>query len=193
MDATILAMSYASGKTQSLVWDALGRLVQLTQLDNGTNGFNWTAIYDARGRRLQITQTPVINGVSYTNAVVTENSWFDPQFKYLELAVSVNGERTWKVMGPDQNGAYGGLNGVGGLEATVRETDGLVTPVINDFYGNVLATVTNGTATWNPIRVGAYGPVNGYQAPTFSPSTQRGSDFVSGQPTAKERAFYDAW
>ncbi len=75
-------------------------------------------------------------------------------------------------MGPDLNGAYGGSNGVGGLEATVRETDGLVTPVLNDFYGNVLATITNGTAAWNPIRVGGYGPVNGYQPPALRLTTK---------------------
>lgn len=44
----------ASGRTQSLRWDAAGRLVSLTQRENPTNGFNWSAIYDAVGRRLRV-------------------------------------------------------------------------------------------------------------------------------------------
>ena len=74
-------------------------------------------------------------------------------------------------MGPDLNGHYGGLNGVGGLEATIRESDGTVTPVLNDFFGNVLATISGTTASWNSVRVGGYGPVLGYQAATLNAGT----------------------
>ena len=91
--------------------------------------------------------------------------------KFQELAVGVNGQRTWKVMGPDLNGHYGGLNGVGGLEATIRESDGTVTPVLNDFFGNVLATISGTTASWTSVRVGGYGPVLGYQAATLNAGT----------------------
>jgi RHS repeat-associated protein len=92
--------------------------------------------------------------------------------EFLELGVSVNGQRTWQIMGPDLNGRYGGLNGVGGLEATVQETGGGVTPVLNDYFGNVLATINSQqlTINWSPLRVSGYGPV-GYQAPVLSTGT----------------------
>lgn len=41
--------------------------------------------------------------------------------------------------------------------------------MLNDYSGNVLATVSDGVANWNPIRVSGYGPVNGYQAAALSP------------------------
>lgn len=162
---------FGSGKTQSLTWDGLGRLAKLTQLDTPTNGFIWTAIYDGLGRRLRTVQTPVLNGVTNTGASLTLDSYFDPLVEFQELAVAVNGQRTWQVMGPDLNGRYGGLNGVGGLEATLRESDGLVTPVVNDCFGNVLATIAGTTASWNPVRVGGYGAVLGYQAPLLTTNT----------------------
>ena len=34
----------------------------------------------------------------------------------------MNGGKIWKLYGPDLNGEYGGLNGVGGLEALLDET-----------------------------------------------------------------------
>jgi RHS repeat-associated protein len=162
---------FANGKIQFLVWDGFGRLVSVVQRDNPTNGFNWTAIYDCLGRRLRTIQTPVINGVTNNGLTLTLDSYYDPQVEYQELAVAVNGQRTWKVMGPDINGRYGGVQGVGGLEATVRESDGLTTPVLNDYFGNVLATFSSSTVNWNPVRASGYGPVIGYQAPTLSLST----------------------
>ena len=53
---------FANSKTQTLTWDASGRLVGLTQWNNPTNGFFWTAIYDALGRRLRTVEVPVANG-----------------------------------------------------------------------------------------------------------------------------------
>jgi YD repeat-containing protein len=53
---------FASGKTQALTWDAAGRLIGLTQWNNPTNGFSWTAIYDPLGRRLRTSYVPMING-----------------------------------------------------------------------------------------------------------------------------------
>jgi RHS repeat-associated protein len=102
---------------------------------------------------------------------LTLDSYYDPLVEFQELAVGVDGRRTWKVTGPDLNGHYGGLNGVGGLEATIQENSGTVTPVLNDYFGNVLATISGSTANWNSVRVGGYGPVLGYQAATLTAST----------------------
>ena len=162
---------FVSGKTQALGWDAAGRLVSLTQWNNSTNGFFWSAIYDALGRRLRTTYLPVINGQTNTAGTLTLDSFFDPQVEFEEVGVAVNGQRTWKVMGPDLDGQYGSLQGVGGLEATVRESGGVTTPVLNDYFGNVLATVSGTATSWSPVRVGGYGPVLGYQSPTLTPST----------------------
>jgi RHS repeat-associated protein len=151
--------------------DGLGRLVGVVERDNATNGFNWSAIYDASGRRLRTVNVPVTNGVTNLGSTLTVDSYYDPQVKYAEVAVGVNGQRTWKVLGPDINGRYGGMHGVGGLEATVLETDGTIVPVLNDYFGNVLATISAATVTWNPIRVGAYGPVMGYRPATVAPGT----------------------
>ena len=133
---------FANGKTQTLTWDGLGRLVSVTQRDASTNGFNWTAVYDGLGRRLRTIHTPVGTNVVYSLQTLVTDSYYDPQVEFLEVAVSLNVQRTWKVIGPDINGRYGSLMGVGGLEATIRESDGLTAPVINDYFGNVVATVS---------------------------------------------------
>jgi RHS repeat-associated protein len=71
------------------------------------------------------------------------------------------------VFGPDLNGRFGSLQGTGGLEAVILDADGTTTGVINDQFGNGVATVSGGTVTWNTTRVGAYGPLPGIQtAPT---------------------------
>lgn len=161
---------FTNGKSQVLVWDGLNRLVRLVQRENPTNGFNWIAVYDALGRRMRTTQTLVVNGVTNSAETLTLDSYFDVEVEFQELAVAVNGARTWKVLGLDVDEDYGGMQGVGGLEATIRESDGTITPVLNDYAGNVLATVASGVANWSPVRVSGYGPVNGYQAATLSPS-----------------------
>jgi hypothetical protein len=80
--------------------------------------------------------------------------------------------RTWKVYGPDLNGRFGGLQGTGGLEATILDANGTTTGVINDQFGNGVATVSGGTVTWNTTRVGAYGPLPGIQPQTLTDVTQ---------------------
>ena len=161
---------FASGKTQALSWDALSRLVGVVQRDSSGNGFNWTATYDGLDRRLRTINVPVQTNDVTTGQSQTNDSYYDPQVEFQEIAVAVNGQRTWKVMGPDLDGTYGGMNGVGGLEATVRESDGQTTPVLNDYWGNVLATVSGSQAGWNSLRVGGYGPVGGV-APVLSTAT----------------------
>ncbi|TCO84722.1 intein/RHS repeat-associated protein [Chthoniobacter flavus] len=78
----------------------------------------------------------------------------------MELAVTVQGgARDWLVHGPDLNGAYGGLQGTGGLEAVYNGTTGATTGILSDLYGHTVATVfglTN-TLSWNPARAGGYG------------------------------------
>jgi RHS repeat-associated protein len=56
------------------------------------------------------------------------------------------------------------------LEATLRESDGQSTTVINDVFGNVVGTVSGTNGLWNPARVSSYGPEPGYQALTLSAS-----------------------
>jgi hypothetical protein len=48
----------------------------------------------------------------------------------------------WKVYGPDLNGRFGGLQGTGGLEAVILDADGTTTGVINDQFGNGVASVS---------------------------------------------------
>jgi RHS repeat-associated protein len=80
--------------------------------------------------------------------------------------------RSWKVFGPDLNGRFGGLQGTGGLEAVILDADGTTTGVINDQFGNGVASVSGGSVTWNTTRVGAYGPLPGIQAQTLTDVTQ---------------------
>ncbi len=78
----------------------------------------------------------------------------------------------WKVYGPDLNGRFGGLQGTGGLEAVILDADGTTTGVINDQFGNGVASVSGGSVTWYATRVGAYGPLPGIQAQTLTDVTQ---------------------
>ena len=60
--------------TQTLTWDAFGRLLKVTERDAQTNGFNWAAVYDGSGRRLRTTTTMVL-----TNVLVTSPASADPR------------------------------------------------------------------------------------------------------------------
>jgi RHS repeat-associated protein len=83
-----------------------------------------------------------------------------------------SGRTLWKVYGPDLNGRFGGLQGTGGLEAVILDADGTTTGVINDQFGNGVASVSGGSVTWNTTRVGAYGPLPGVQAQTLTDVSQ---------------------
>jgi YD repeat-containing protein len=102
-DGNVISRTWTNGVTQSLTWDAFGRLIAVAQRDTANNGYNWTAIYDGLGRRLQTTQQPVIANVA-SGAATTIASIYDPQVEFLEIGVNVNGAKTWKVYGPDLNG-----------------------------------------------------------------------------------------
>jgi RHS repeat-associated protein len=149
--------------TESLSFDARDRLHTVTYLDSNTNGYSWSAIYDGLGRRMSTTTTFITNGVVQTNFTRTIGQYFDPQVQFLEVAETDGGVTTLKFYGPNVNGVYGGMQGVGGLEAVVNGPRA-ASPVINDIRGNALATysLTQGSVTWFSSRVTAYGAVPGY-------------------------------
>ena len=152
------------GRVQTLGWDPLGRLVSITErVDTATN-WTWTATYDPFSRRLSSTYRPL----TINDPPSTIHQFYDPQVEFLEIGVSLNGVRTWKIHGPDLNGRYGGLMGVGGLEATVRESDSSATGLLSDAFGNGVATINSGVVTWTPVPVAGYGPVLGYAPPQLS-------------------------
>jgi RHS repeat-associated protein len=149
--------------TESLSFDARDRLHNVTYLDSNTNGYSWNAIYDGLGRRLSTTTTFITNGVVQTNFTRTISQYFDPHVQFLEVAETDSGVTTVKFYGPDANGVYGGMQGVGGLEA-VDNGPRAASPAINDMRGNALAlySLTQGSVTWFSSRVTAYGAVPGY-------------------------------
>ncbi len=170
-DGNVISRSWTSGVTQTLTWDAFDRLIGVSQRDNSDNGYDWTAIYDGLGRRLQTVQQPVVNNVA-SGAATTITSIYDPQVEFLEIGVNVNGVQAYKVYGPDINGSYGGLQGTGGLEATIMNGTGVTTGVLNDFFGNGVATISNGSVTWNPTKVAGYGPLPDSTATPLTDATQ---------------------
>lgn len=164
-----------SGRTQVLTWDGQGRLLAVTDRDADQHGINWQARYDGLGRRLRtVTQTVRFGGV--VGDAVQEDSWYDPLHEFLEVAVETNiggadGKRTWKVHGPDANGNYGDLQGIGGFEATVDEAVGSWTAVVDDYYGHIVATVDGGvvaSVSWQVTRCASYGPQPGSPVPTLA-------------------------
>jgi len=149
-------------RTQTLSWDARGRLHAIIERDATNSGYNWTATYDALNRRLSTTSILVTNGVAFPSQPNTISSYFDPQKEFLELGVNYGGTTEFKLYGPDLNGVYGGLNGIGGLDA-VSPGLNLFEPTISDFRGNILGVVTNSAVVWNPSRPSGFGAVPGYQ------------------------------
>jgi len=166
--------SGAMVRMEALSWDAKGRLYEVfsyNNLQDGFSGFRWFASYDGFDRLLSATcfvmAHDVISQFGQTNRFV-----YDPQVEFLDLGVNVGpsgrdsmpGQMTWKLCGPDLNGRYGGLNGVGGLEATATGP-GYFSPTISDARGNVLGTCdpTHGTVTWSAARPTGYGAVPGYR------------------------------
>ena len=138
----VATRTWSGGKAQTLTWDGRGRLVRVVQ--TGVTPFTWTALYDGLDRRIKTTYTP------QSGATVTTNSVFDPQVEFLELGLAINGAWNWKVYGPDLSGSYGGLQGLGGLEAVVGN-DGVTRGIVNDWFGNVAGHVATagGAMTWN--------------------------------------------
>lgn len=153
---------------QTLTWDAMGRLATFTERTTNRNGFNWSAVYDPGGRRLRTVTASVTNNVVVSNQVTTINQYYDPSVEFLEAGFSVNNVATWKLYGPDGDGGYGSMQGVGGLEA-VNEC-GTQRTFIGDSRGNVLAAFVDlqpAQINWNESRPTAYGYVPGCRPPTL--------------------------
>jgi RHS repeat-associated protein len=169
--------SGATNRTQTLIWSACGRLLKVSERDSASNGQDWTCVYDPLGRRLQTTQIIVTNGVALTNQPIVVSHYFDPMVEFLELGQTENGRTTWKLMGPDMDGRYGGQNGTGGFEAIVPGPD-LFCPVVSDSFGNVLAVYdgSHGGLVWSASRPTGYGAVPGYRPITPGSS---GSNILS--------------
>lgn len=154
-------------RTQTLSWDARGRLHGVTDRDANNSGYNWTAVYDGLNRRVSTTAVLVTNGVASTAPPQTLNSYFDPQVRFLELGVSYGNQIVWKLYGPDLNGQYGGLYGAGGLDG-ISPYLNFFYPTISDARGNILAEVTNGIVSWNSARPTGFGAVPGYRPVAFA-------------------------
>jgi RHS repeat-associated protein len=153
-----------TNRTQTLSWDARGRLHSVSERDAGNSGYNWTAIYDGLNRRLSTVTVSISNGIAYNIAPTTINSYYDPQVEFLELGVAYGTKTVWKLYGPDLKGQYGGMNGTGGYEADSPKLS-LFNPTISDFRGNILAYYDSakGSVIWNPARPTGYGAVPGYR------------------------------
>ena len=157
-----------SNRVQNLSWDGKGRLCRLTERDATNSGFNWSAIYDPLGRRLQTTTVVVTNGIAQSSQPSIINQSYDPLVEFLELGLSADGTNAWKLYGPDLSGAYGGMQGVGGLEAVKQDGD-LSGPVVADARGNVLGVYdTSKGMTWLASRTTGYGAVPGYRPASFA-------------------------
>ncbi len=163
------AANGTTNRTQTLCWDVTGRLWKVIERDSANNGYDWQATYDAFGRRLQTLTVTVSNGVAPGAAPRSIFSWYDPLVEFLELGVQYDtgiigqGTQTaWKLYGPDLSGRYGGLQGVGGLEAV---KPGYAAPVvfIADALGNAHKQfdTASGTLTLSSVRPTAYGAVPG--------------------------------
>jgi RHS repeat-associated protein len=161
-----------SGKTQTLSWDTLGRLVKVTERNGSNDGYDWSAVYDALGRRLRTEHIPVVGSVVDDAQKIRTDSWFDPEVEFLEAGVRVSKgslftpvETYWKVHGPDIDGTLGGMQGTGGLAAIVRESDGLARTLAGDYFGNTVASATTaGSVEWNATKVSGYGALPGQVA-----------------------------
>lgn len=170
-DGNVSSRTCSNGTAQTLTWDAFNRLIKVSQRDGSNNGYDWTAICDGIGRRLKTTQQAVTADAASGSPLVTI-SIFDPQVEFLEIGVAVNGVKAWKVYGNDLNGRFGGLQGTGGLEATILDAGGTTNGVVNDQFGNGVASVTGATLTWFSSKVGAYGPLPNSTSETLTDITR---------------------
>ena len=165
---------------QTLAWNGRGRLYKVTERDRTQSGRDFTVTYDGFGRRLRTTEIAVTNNIALTNSPLVTDHYFDPAVEFLELGVNEGGKATWKLMGPDFDGRYGGQNGTGGFEAMASGS--AFSPVVSDALGNVLATVSGASLSWSSNRVSAYGGVPGYRAPAI------GSGNVGAEYSWRDRA-----
>lgn len=125
--------------SRSYTWDSFGRLVKISKRF-GSGDFDTRHIYDGLGRRLLTINQNVVNGNPSGNpSTVTYH--YDPLVEFLELGINDNGDRNWKVYGPDRSGVYGRLQGCGGLESTINETYSFATIPMSNYLGDVLGII----------------------------------------------------
>lgn len=152
-------------RTQTFTWDARGRLMKAAQRDGSNDGFDLECVYDGLGRRIRAIERAVVDDAPDANSAVVTDSVFDPEVEFLEIAVWCGWEHgggatrlvdpenegwTWKVYGPDLDGIFGGLQGIGGLEAIVTPT-ATVSP-FHDLFGNIVAYMPDAThLNWGHI------------------------------------------
>ncbi len=181
----------ADGSVQTFYWDTLGRLLRVTDLNPAGTGTQWSANYDAVGRRLRTFTAPFTAAVAGA-ATATTSSWFDPSVRYLELGAArtcagAPYERRWKLYAADLNGAYGGLQGIGGLEGVAREAEGGTltdwTWLQDDAQGNLLGTARQTSGAWtytaSTTAITAYGPANPVAAASASWATTAATDLAA--------------
>ena len=104
----------------------------------------------------------------------------NPQFEFLEVGVNENGSTTWKVLGPDTDGNYGGQNGTGGFEAIVPRPE-LYCPIISDSVGNLHSVYDPHHASfmYYGSRLTGYGAVPGYRPlPVGQAGAELGSKYA---------------
>ena len=161
----VTTRTFSGGRVQTLTWDAQDRLIRITERDTANDGYDWSAIYDGLGRRIQTTQKDVKANTVLPHSLTTE-SIYDPEVEFLEIAVTINGKRTWKIYGADLDGRFGGLQGIGGLEATIEENGNISTGLLTDVFGNGVGIINGTTLIWHPNRVGSYGLLPGHTSLT---------------------------
>ncbi len=149
--------------TQTFTWDVRGNLLKVATRDVNGDGEDFVAVFDGAGRRVKTQQIPVVANVAQSSGVFQLESLYDPTVQFLEIGVSINdAPMIWKIYGPDLNGGYGGLQGIGGLEAIIdSQTDDITVPV-GDFFGHVVAWIEvesgDDTLQWNDALLAGYGP-----------------------------------
>jgi RHS repeat-associated protein len=153
-----------TNRIQTFTWDAKGRLVRQTERDASTNGYNWSAVYDPLGRKIRTTTILVAQGNVLSDQPKTIHQYYDPKHRYLELGVNVDGKTTWKLMGPDANGVYGGLQGIGGLDGVIDDIN-IFHAVISDARGNLLGSYdpVSRQVKWTEARPTGYGAIPEYR------------------------------
>ncbi|WP_309383704.1 RHS repeat-associated core domain-containing protein [Cerasicoccus frondis] len=177
-------MSRTTGAdVESFTWDATGRMNSWSS--GGKSGYY---TYDGLGRCImEVVIDPSAEPIySMTNVTTT----YDPAVEFLAIGVTRTSgaqpdEAVWLLNGNDLDSGYGLAAGVGGRVAVIDASSGEVTPLIDDWFGNVVAHVnTSGTAlasddslSWRTSSLLGYGPVGevsagGYvlDSPTFAES-----------------------
>jgi RHS repeat-associated protein len=162
----------AAVSTDTNTWDGAGRLLKIARRNASNNGFDEAAVYDPFGRRVRDVYSPVTSGNETGNE--TTDSWFDPAVAYLEVAANQTGNLSWKVYGPDAGGAFGGMQGLGALEAVLVPGNNTASGVWNDSLGHVVAYSAPANVSgapsapvWNVYSSG-YGPLPGQTALRWS-------------------------